>query len=149
MKESCSIMQIFDTLLPNSVPLRTTVTWYLFLLQWELIIVCEFFTSRNMTLGIDEDFFLPLDTSDFCVAIRLKSTEQYVIPLGWLHQTNNMQHTNDPFITVASQEWLINLAIPPRLVASTCKEMHQVMFLCEFLSYHTIDTQISCHVIPS
>lgn len=77
--KSCSIMQIFDTVLPNSVPLRTTVARYLFLLQWELIIVCEFFTSRNMTFCVYEDLFLTLNTYDLCVAIRLKSTEQNAV----------------------------------------------------------------------
>lgn len=60
-----------------ALPLRTAVARYLFLFQGKLVIVCEFFTSRNMSLCVYENLFLPLNTYDLCIAIRLDSTNQH------------------------------------------------------------------------
>ena len=49
----------------------TTVTGNLFLLQGELIIVCNFFTSSYMPFRIYENLLLTLNRYNLCIAVGL------------------------------------------------------------------------------
>ena len=94
-----------------------TETRDLFVLDGELVVVCDLLPQCDVPLGVDDNLFLHPKTDDLRIAVGLR--EEKSTQLTHTHtESFSFSHTLANIHTLTSQQWLMNRAMFPFLVAS-------------------------------